>query len=100
MKNNVQAKSDMPSGSAGDVPPTEPVYEFDHEKSELNISVPYVPKYVFVTLWGTLNGQPTQPPAPLPPMDEEGVPVKPPKEIKVVIMESDSGVWPDPDPKT
>lgn len=75
----------------------DPVVEFDHEKGELKISVPYVPEYLFVTLWRTLQGVPTKPPKKV---TEEGVPVKPPKEIKVVIQESDSGVWPDPDPKT
>ena len=69
--------------------PTDPTFEFDHERGELKISIPYVPEILFVTLWGTVNGTPTQPPAPwMPPVSGEGVPVKPPKEIKVVIQES------------
>lgn len=101
---NVLAKSDVSTESGEGEPPSEPVFEFDREKNELTISVPYVPEYLFVKLWGTLGGEPTRPPlphpSPSPPSSAEGVPVKPPKEIKVVIQESDSGVWPDPDPKT
>lgn len=99
---NVLAKSDVSTESGEGEPPTEPVFEFDTEKNELKISVPYVPEYLSVTLWGTLGGEPTRPPLPhpAPPASSQGVPVRPPKEIKVVIQESDSGVWPDPVPKT
>ena len=99
---NVLAKSDVSTESGEGEPPSEPVYVFDREKNELTISVPFVPEYLSVKLWATLGGEPTRPPLPHPgpPSSAQGVPVKPPKEIKVVIHESDSGVWPDPDPKT
>lgn len=100
MQNDSKTASSSSTATTGDSqPPTEPVVLFDAEKNELKISVPYVPEYLSVTLWGTLGGNPTAPPAPAP-ATTEGVPVKPPKEIKVLILESESGVWPDPEPKT
>lgn len=87
--------SKMASSSAtSGTTPTDPVFEFDHEKGELKISIPYVPEYLTVELWAAVGGVPTIPPLPTPqppapgPGDAEGVPVKPPKRIEVLIQES------------
>ncbi len=95
MKKNMRTKTDA-SQQSGDQPFTEPVFEFDREKNELKISVPYVPEFLTVELWAARDGVPTSPPGPSPmppspgpgPSDAEGVPVKPPKRIEVLIEES------------
>ena len=69
MQNDSKTASSSSTATTGDSqPPTEPVVLFDAEKNELKISVPYVPEYLSVTLWGTLGGNPTAPPAPYAPV--------------------------------